>query len=124
MGNPVVAHFAEVDETNTVFRVLVVHNDITTIDGVEVEQRGIDFLTGLYPDSGTWVQTSYNANQRVYYAGVGFTWDADSDAFYPAQPYPSWTLDDEFVWVPPVDHPDDGDVYLWEEASLSWIPAD
>jgi len=115
------AHFAEVDETGTVVRVLAVHNDITTIDGIEDERRGIDFLSGLYPDSGTWVQTSYNANQRVRYAGVGFGWDADGDTFYPPRPYPSWTLNAAYEWEPPAVHPDDGP-YRWEEASLSWVP--
>ena len=69
------AHFAEIDEDNIVVTVVVVHNDVTTIDGVEVEQRGIDFLNDLLPDSGTWVQTSYNHNFRTRYAGIGYLWD-------------------------------------------------
>ena len=114
------AHYANVT-AGEVTRVLVVHNDITTIDGVEVEQRGIDFLTGLFPDSGAWVQTSYNDNQRVRYAGVGFTWDGDNDAFYPPQPYPSWTLDEHFTWQPPTPRPDDGNPYEWNETGQAWI---
>ena len=123
MGNALMAHFAEVDETGTVLRVLAVHNDITTIDGVEDEQRGVDCLNGLNPGSGTWVQTSYNANQRFRYAGVGFTWDAAADAFYAPQPYPSWTLDDNFVWQPPTPHPGvaDGSAKRWDENNLSWV---
>ena len=52
------ANFAELDESRIVSRVLVVGNEVTTIDGVEVEQRGIDFLNDIFPESGTWVQTS------------------------------------------------------------------
>ena len=122
------AHFAELDDTNTVVRVVVVHNDVTTIDGVEDEQRGIDFLADLHPDSGRWVQTSFNHNTRTRYAGVGSTYDEASDAFITPQPHPSWTLDDEFVWLPPVPYPVtdptvDDPVYEWDEASTSWVPA-
>jgi hypothetical protein len=121
MGDALMAHFAEVNEAGTVVRVLAVHNDITTIDGVEDEQIGVEFLNGLHPGSGTWVQTSYNANQRRHYAGVGFTWDAAANAFYAPQPYPSWTLNAAYDWEPPAVYPDDG-AYRWEEATLSWVP--
>ena len=114
------AHYAEV-VNGTVLRVLVVHNDVTTVDGVEDEQRGIDFLTGLYPDSGTWVQTSYNANQRHQYAGIGFTYDAEKDVFIVPQPFPSWALDENYVWQPPTPMPDDGSVYEWDEDTTSWV---
>ena len=115
------AHFAELDENNVVLRVNVVHNDITTIDGVEDEQRGIDFLDGLYPDSGTWIQTSYNSNFRHNYAGVGHTWDEANDAFYASQPYGSWLLDDDYLWQPPTPYPDDGNDYQWDEGTTSWV---
>ena len=75
------AHYAELDATNTVLRILVVHNDVTTIDGVEDEQRGIDFLNGIIPTTGTWVQTSFNHNFRTRYANVGGTYDAGADEF-------------------------------------------
>jgi hypothetical protein len=117
------AHFAELDENSVVVRVLVVHNDVTTIDGVEDEQRGIDFLAGMFPDSGTWVQTSYNGNFRTRYAGLGAVYDAGADLFSASQPYPSWTLDDEFVWQPPTPRPDDGNDYRWDEDSLAWVLA-
>ena len=115
------AHFAELNESNTVINVVVVHNDVTTIDGVEDEQRGIDFLNDLFPDSGTWVQTSYNANIRSIYAGVGGTYDADNDRFIPPQPFPSWTLNTETgTWeAPEAAVPG----YVWDEATLSWVPA-
>ncbi len=114
------AHFAEIDTgTDTVLRVLVVHNDITTIDGVEDEQRGIDFLDDLLPGSGPWVQTSYNQTQRFHYAGIGYTWDGTG--FAEPQPYGSWALDENYVWQPPTPMPDDGPLYEWDEATTSWV---
>ena len=115
------AHFAELDETSTVLRVLVVGNDITTIDGVEDEQRGIDFLDDLFPESGTWVQTSYHNNHRHNYAGIGSTYDLAADAFYGPQQYPSWALDEDYRWQAPTPMPDDGNEYDWDEDTTSWI---
>jgi hypothetical protein len=112
------AHYAEVTD-GAVTRVLVVHNDVTTIDDVEVEQRGIDFLDDLFPGSGTWVQTSYNSTIRHNYAGPGHTWDGTG--FAAPRPYPSWTLDDDYLWQPPTPMPDDGGSYSWDEASTSWV---
>tara|TARA_B100000287_G_scaffold29641_1_gene27904 strand:+ start:1031 stop:1414 length:384 start_codon:yes stop_codon:yes gene_type:complete len=122
------AHFAELDENNKVLQVLVVSNDITTVDGVENEQLGIDFLNDLLPDSGTWVQTSYNKNMRFNYAGTSYTYDASNDAFYAPQPYPSWALDENFRWQPPVAQPvvepnEDGLIdtfYEWNEETQTW----
>ena len=101
------AHFAELDETNTVLTVVVVGNEFTTIDGVEDEQRGIDFLNDLLgPDRGTWIQTSYNNNTRYEYAAVGGTYDPVLDIFIQPKPYPSWGLDDTgHFWEPPVAYP-------------------
>ena len=114
------AHFAEIDETNTVLRVLVVSNDITTIDDVEDEQRGIDFLNDLFPDSGTWVQTSYNTNFRTRYAAMGGTYDGARDAFIAPQPFPSWVLnDDTLEWEAPSPTTNDG--YIWDEGTTAWV---
>lgn len=122
------AHFAELDENNKVLQVLVVSNNITTVDGVENEQLGIDFLNDLLPDSGTWVQTSYNRNFRFNYAGRSYTYDASNDAFYAPQPFPSWALDENFRWQPPVAQPvvepnEDGLIdtfYEWNEETQTW----
>ena len=112
------AHYAEVI-TGIVARVVVVSNDVTTIDGVEDEQRGIDFLTDLFPESGTWVQTSYNRTIRHNYAGPGYVWDGTG--FAAPQPYGSWSLDEDFVWQPPTPMPDDGELYDWDEDTTSWV---
>ena len=114
------AHYANVAD-GVVIRVLVVHNDVTTIDGVEDEQRGIDFLADLFPDSGTWVQTSYHSTIRHNYASPGYTWDGTG--FAPAQPYESWSLDENYVWQPPTPYPDDGNDYRWDEDTTSWVEA-
>jgi len=92
------AHYAELDATNTVIRVLVVANDvITTPDGTEDEMLGKVFLSELL--GGTWVQTSYNGNQRKRYAGPGYAYDAERDEFVP----PDWTLVDGVWTAPPVE---------------------
>ncbi len=114
------AHFAELDENNKVLQVVVVSNDVITVNGVENEQLGIDFLNGLLPDSGTWIQTSYNNNIRFNYAGIGYIYDTENDAFHTSEPYPSWTLDENFRWQPPTPMPDDGELYGWNEETQTW----
>jgi hypothetical protein len=115
------AHFAKLNEDNVVTEVHVVNNDVITIDGVESEQTGIDFLTGLYGHT-LWKQTSYNGNFRKNYAGIGYTYDAELDAFIPPKPFQSWILNEEICgWEPPIAHPSDGKVYSWFEPNQQWI---
>jgi hypothetical protein len=115
------AHFAELDESNIVTQVVVVHNNELLDNGVEREAKGIAFLQSLYGHDH-WKQTSYNGNQRKNYAGVGFTYDADRDAFIAPQPFPSWTLDESTcTWVPPVPYPTDGGLYRWDEDAGEWV---
>jgi hypothetical protein len=78
------AHFAELNETNVVIRVIVIDNDILLEDGLESESKGIDFCKSLF--GGNWLQTSYNENIRKNYAGIGFTYDPIRDAFIPPKP--------------------------------------
>jgi len=88
------AHFAELDENNVVLRVLVVPN--------EEEARGEEYLSVDCGLGGRWVQTSYNGKIRVRYAGIGFTYREDVDAFIRPQPYPDWTWNEETLdWDPP-----------------------
>ena len=88
------AHFAEIDQFGKVKRVIVVSNaDTSDASGVEKEHIGAAFCERLF--GGTWKQTSYNGNFRKNYAGVGYAYDADIDAFVPPKPYPSWTLNTE-----------------------------
>jgi murein DD-endopeptidase MepM/ murein hydrolase activator NlpD len=115
------AHFAELDSNNVVLRVIVVANaDTASADGTEKEYIGAAFCERLL--GGTWKQTSYNANFRKNYAGQGYTYDAQRDAFIPPQPYPSWTLDEATCqWNAPVAMPTDGKFYSWDEATQTWI---
>jgi hypothetical protein len=112
------AHFAELDENNIVKQVIVVHNNELLVDGVESENKGIAFCQSLF--SGNWKQVSYNGTFRKNYAGIGYTYDVVNDYFYAPQPFPSWTLDADAKWQPPVAYPTDGKMYTWNEETLSW----
>jgi hypothetical protein len=115
------AHFAQLNDENLVTQVIVVANqDTADQDGVENEAIGIEFCTNLL--GGRWVQTSYNANIRKNYAGIGYKYDATLDAFIPPQPFESWTLNEETAqWEAPAPYPDDGKRYSWDEATTSWV---
>jgi hypothetical protein len=110
------AHFAEISD-GIVTRVLVVNNNELLVDGVEVEQKGIDFLNNLL--GGTWVQTSYNGNIRKQYAGIGYTYDAVKDQFVAPQPFPSWSLDSNNDWQAPTPKPEGS--FYWDEETLAWV---
>jgi hypothetical protein len=108
------SHFAKV-ENGIVTQVIVAEQDV------------ID--SGLF---GTgWVQTSYNtyAGQhpegrplRKNYAGIGYTYDSQRDAFISPKPFPSWSLNEETcVWEAPTPLPNDEKAYLWDEATVSWV---
>lgn len=75
------AHFAKLDENNTVTQVIVVNNNELLVDGVEVEAKGTEFCQSLF--GGKWVQTSYNGTFRKHYAGIGYIYDASIDEFVP-----------------------------------------
>jgi len=106
------AHWAEIDNDNKVIRVLV--GDNNDPNGDEGYQWLVDNL------GGNWIQTSYNHNFRKQYAGIGFTYDAVNDVFIAPQPYPSWSLDQNFDWQPPTPRPEEG-LWRWDEDSLSWL---
>jgi hypothetical protein len=114
------AHFAKLDDNNMVVEVHVVNNDVITVDGVESEQAGIDFLTGLFGHTN-WKQTSYSGSIRKRYCGVGYSYDPSLDMFIQPKPYKSWTLDSNGDWQAPVSYPTDGNRYDWDENSQSWI---
>ena len=118
------AHFARLNADNIVTEVIVVNNDVIRNEPFpESEPIGIEFCRSLFGADTNWAQTSYNASFRYNYAGVDFTFDpsaAPDGAFIPPQPYPSWVLTPSFQWEAPVPYPDDGNVYEWDEATLSW----
>ena len=98
------AHFAQLDENNVVTQVIVVGNDdIKDVNGNEVESIGVAFCQKLLGADTNWKQTSYNSNMRVRYAGIGYSYNAELDAFVAPQPYASWTLDSGTAdWVSPL----------------------
>jgi hypothetical protein len=115
-----VAHFAELDENNVVKRVIVVDNkDTADANGNEVESIGVAFCQKLL--GGNWKQTSYNGKVRKNYAGIGYTYRAEIDAFVAPQPFPSWALDANAQWQAPVPMPEDGQMYSWDEEAGNWI---
>ena len=114
------AHFAKLDINNFVLEVHVVVNDVITINGIENEQKGIDFLSNLL-GYNLWRQTSYNANFRKNYAGIGYYYDSIRDAFIPPKPFPSWTLNEQScLWQSPIPYPNDGKMYQWNEEIGNW----
>ena len=115
------AHFAELNENNIVTRVIVVANqECLDEHGTESEAVGVAFCYALL--GGTWKQTSYNGKTRKNYAGIGFTYDSERDAFIPPKPFDSWILNEETcLWDPSVPYPTDGEDYYWDEETLSWI---
>jgi hypothetical protein len=125
------ASFAKIGLNNKVIEVLSVVNEVLhDSNGVEQESIGIDFLTKLtgYP---MWVQTSYNTIAGVHnnngtplrknHAGIGYTYDEDRDAFIPKKPFNSWILnEDTCLWEAPVAKPDNENIYIWNESTLTW----
>jgi hypothetical protein len=110
------SHFAKVKD-NIVIEVIVAEAEF--------------FDTFVDETPGEWIQTSYNTRGGVHlnggtplrknYAGIGYTYDKTRDAFIPPQPYPSWTLNEETcLWECPVAHPNDGNMYIWNETDQQW----
>jgi hypothetical protein len=114
------AHYAFLDENNIVTEVIVGINETELIEGLSPEEWYGNFR------GQRCVRTSYNANIRKNYAGVGFRFDEELDAFIPPKPYPSWILDETICqWAAPTPYPeveeDSEDTYVWDEESLSWV---
>ena len=119
------SHFAEIDDDGIVLQVIV------------AEQDFID--SGLVGDSSNWIQTSYNTRGGIYYepntnnpdggialrknyAGIGYTYDGERDAFISPKPFDSWSLDeDTCTWKSPVPYPSDGKTYVWDESAINWV---
>jgi hypothetical protein len=124
------SHFAKLDENNVVVFVTVGRQED---DGKEAE------LTARTGD--VYKQTSYNTRGGIYYdpktnepsadqskafrknfAGIGYTYNAERDAFIPPKPFNSWLLNEETcLWESPVPYPNDGNLYLWDEESMLWV---
>ena len=110
------AHFAKV-ENGVVTQVIVIEQDVLNF--------------GNWGDPASWIQTSYNTQGGVHtqggnplrknFAGVGFTYDSQRDAFIPPKPFASWVLNDETcLWGAPTPMPTDDKTYIWDETTTSW----
>ena len=128
------AHYAVLKD-NVVTQVFVGRDEDDLAPGVT------DWEEYYAPEGYTVKRTSYNTRGGVNYdpetgepsedqskafrgnyAGIGFTYDEDLDAFIPPKPFDSWTLDEaSFSWVAPVPYPEDGEAYTWDEATTSWV---
>jgi hypothetical protein len=110
------AHYAFLDDSNIVTEVIVGKDETEFIDELTPEEWYGNFR------GQRCVRTSYNGNIRKNYAGVGMIYDPIRDAFYAPQPFESWVLNEETCqWEPPVAMPTDGQEYVWDEPSKSWI---
>ena len=117
------AHFAELNSSNEVLRVIVVSNDDVDANGGDQHADAETFVTTIVPHSTggvAWKQCSYNHNFRKQYAGKGYTYNPSKDKFIADKPYPSWTLDSNDDWQAPVNKPNDGKRYYWNETDRKW----
>jgi murein L,D-transpeptidase YafK len=111
------AHFAKLNENNIVLEINVVNNEV--LDADNEEASGIDFLTQWSNGYTNWKQTSYNNSFRKQYAGIGYKYDVVNDVFIRPQPYPSWTLDNNFDWQAPIEKPEGN--WYWDEEIGNWV---
>ena len=127
------AHFAKLGSGNIVENVVVVHdNEAST------EEAGQEFINNTYQTNDIWKQTSYNTRGGKYYnsdntlgdqskafrknyAGKGYTYDENRDAFIAPTPFNSWVLNEDTCrWESPIPYPTDGKMYSWNESTLTW----
>jgi len=117
------AHYAFLDENNIVTQVITGRNEGD--DGIDWEVWYGNFHGQVCK------RTSYNTANNIHknggipfrgnYAGIGYTYRSDIDVFVPPQPFPSWTLNTNINWEPPVAMPTDGGMYSWDEATTAWV---
>ena len=114
------AYFAQLNDENIVTQVISVSNEDLLDNGTESEAKGIAFCQSLL--GGNWKQTSYNNRIRKNYAGIGYTYDSQRDAFIPPKPFASWVLNETTcLWNAPTPMPTDNKYYQWNESTLAWV---
>lgn len=115
------AYFAKLNENNEVLEVLSLNDDVITVNGIQEEQLGINFLAEL-TNYSNWIQTFQDGSKRKNYAGIGGKYYPEEDVFVPKKPYDSWVLNREnYQWEPPIPMPSDqGVYYIWNEDSKNW----
>jgi hypothetical protein len=120
------AYFAKLGTGNIVENIISINNSvITDNNGVEQEQLGVDFINKLYNTRDVWKQTSYNNKIRKNYAGIGYQYDQQRDAFIPPKSFNSWILNEDTCrWEAPVAKPteelEENQYYSWNESIINW----
>jgi len=113
------AHYAFLDNDNIVTEVIVGIDETELIEGKDPESWYGEFR------GQTCKRTSYNGNYRKNYAGIGYTYDEELDAFISPKPYDSWALNEGTCqWEAPAKYPEDGKLYFWNESEQNWVSVD
>ena len=124
------AHFAKLDENNVVIFVTVGRDEdngkeaeLTARTGDVYKQTSYNTRGGVHYDPNTNEPSADQSKAfRKNYAGLGYTYDATRDAFIPPKPYASWVLNEtSCLWDPPIEQPNDGKRYVWDEITTSWV---
>ena len=127
------AHYAFIDENNIVTQVIVGRNEDEVVDGISdweshyaevygqvCKRTSYNSVGGKRRDSET-NEIIDQAGFRKNYAGIGYSYDSNRDAFIPPKPFNSWLLnEDTCLWDAPVTYPTDGKFYTWNEETISW----
>ncbi len=114
------AHYAFLDKDGIVTEVITGRDETETVDGISDWETYYGNIRNQ-----DCVRTSYNGNIRYNYAGIGFTYDEERDAFIPPKPYESWVLDEETCqWAAPIPYPEDDVMYQWDEEAIDWVATD
>ena len=123
------AHFAELNSSNEVLRVIVISNDDVDANGGDQHADAETFVASIVPygtGGAAWKQTSYNNNFRKQYAGIGYSYDSSKNKFIAPQPYASWSLDSSDDWKAPVTYPSVTEIdsnfvlIVWDEDNQKW----
>ena len=123
------AHFAELNNSNEVLRVVVISNDDVNANGGDYSSSAETFVSTIVPHASggnQWKQTSYNGNARKQYAGIGDTFNASKNKFISPKPFPSWSLDSNDDWQAPVPYPKITEIssnlvlIFWDEDNQKW----
>ncbi len=124
------AHFAELNSSNEVIRVIVISNEDVDANGGDLHADAETFVASIVPHSENgvaWKQTSYNNNFRKQYAGLGFTYDATKDKFILPKPFTSWLLNSNDDWIAPITYPNVNEIssnpvsLSWDEDNQKWL---
>lgn len=120
------AYFAQLNSLNNVDQIISINNSVLRepeISFPQTELLGQMFISDVLKLPGVWKQTSFNKSFRKNFAGVGYSYDKDRDAFIPPKPYNSWILNEYSCnWDSPVPYPNDGNSYSWDEQNQTWKP--